>query len=117
MYDQIMNILTASWSRKTSSKWTEECPAKGQCGVTALVIQDVYGGAILKTKTGDSWHFYNRINGEVYDFTDSQFQEPIVYRHTPSSRSEAFSDTNEKQYRHLKKAFRKNMEKEREKHL
>ncbi|AOC92333.1 hypothetical protein QRX25_15620 [Bacillus sp. L381] len=117
MYDQILNILTASWSRKTSTKWTEECPAKGQCGVTALVIQDVCGGDILKTKTGSSWHFYNRIDGEIYDFTSGQFSEPIVYQHIPSSRSEAFSDTNENQYGYLTRAFRKNMETEREKHL
>ncbi|AIU83112.1 YunG family protein [Bacillus velezensis] len=117
MYDQILNILTASWSRKTSTKWTEDCPAKGQCGVTALVIQDVYGGDILKTKTGTSWHFYNRIDGEIYDFTSGQFSEPIVYQHFLSSRDEAFSDTNEHQYRFLKSAFRKNMETEREKHL
>lgn len=85
--------------------------------MTALVIQDVYGGDILKTKTGTSWHFYNRIDGEIYDFTSSQFSEPIVYQHILSSRDEAFSDTNEHQYRYLKSAFRKNMETEREKHL
>ncbi|AME07549.1 hypothetical protein NNG64_15655 [Bacillus siamensis] len=117
MYDQILNLLMASWSRKSSTKWTEECPAKGQCGVTALVIQDVYGGDILKTKTGTSWHFYNRIEGEIYDFTRGQFSEPVVYQHISSSRSEAFSDTNEHQYRYLKSAFRQNMETEREKHL
>lgn len=60
---ELKDILTKSWSQKTSSKWTKECPSCGQCSVTALVIQDRYGGSILKTKVGGSWHFYNSING------------------------------------------------------
>ena len=51
--------------------------------------------------------FYNRIDGEIYDFTSGQFSEPIVYQHILSSGDEAFSDTNEHQYRFLKSAFRK----------
>ncbi|MFH0347847.1 hypothetical protein ACHADS_15105 [Bacillus vallismortis] len=97
----IKYILKQSWSRHTSSKWTEECPA--------LVIQDQFGGDIFKTKVGESWHFYNCINGVVYDFTSEQFQAPINYQHIPSSREEAFLDTNEEQYQHLCSAFSRYM--------
>ncbi len=41
---RIYEALIRSWSIETSSKWTTENPAKGQCGVTALVVQDIYGG-------------------------------------------------------------------------
>lgn len=95
--EHVKYILKQSWSRHSSSKWTEECPSCGQCGVTALVIQDHFGGTIFKTKVGESWHFYNSINGVMYDFTSEQFQAPIEYQHIPSSREEAFLDTNEEQ--------------------
>ncbi len=88
--EHVKYILKQSWSRHSSSKWTEECPSCGQCGVTALVIQDHFGGTIFKTKVGESWHFYNSINGVMYDFTSEQFQAPIEYQHIPSSREEEF---------------------------
>ena len=49
---RIYEALIKSWSIETSSKWTIENPAKGQCGVTALVVQDICGGKIIKTKIG-----------------------------------------------------------------
>ncbi len=54
---RIYEALIRSWSIETSSKWTTENPAKGQCGVTALVVQDIYGGEIKKTKVREAWHF------------------------------------------------------------
>ncbi len=101
--DHIQNILFQSWSIESSSKWTIKNPAKGQCGVTALVINDLYGGEILKTDLEDGWHFYNEINGKRYDFTESQFLNSFEYMDVPSNREEAFADTNEKQYNYLKK--------------
>ena len=47
---RIYEALIKSWSIETSSKWTIENPAKGQCGVTALVVQDICGGKIIKDK-------------------------------------------------------------------
>ncbi|WP_243521608.1 hypothetical protein [Bacillus pseudomycoides] len=99
---QIQEILMQSWSIETSSKWTLENPAKGQCGVTALVIHDLFGGEIKKTQVGEGWHFYNVINGKRYDFTATQFFEEIAYMDIPSNKEEAFADTNERQYHALK---------------
>ncbi|MGE7884652.1 YunG family protein [Bacillus sp. NPDC094077] len=99
---QIYEALIKSWSIETSSKWTIENPAKGQCGVTALVVQDIYGGKIKKTKVGEVWHFYNLIDGQVFDFTETQFNEELNYMGVESNREEAFADTNEKQYSSLK---------------
>jgi hypothetical protein len=62
--EKLLNALFKSWSLESSSKWSEDTPAKGQCGVTALVVNDIFGGEILKTKLADGWFFYNRINGE-----------------------------------------------------
>lgn len=100
--EKMSDVLLQSWSIETSSKWTPDHPAGGQCGVTALVINDLFGGEIMKTKVPEGWHFYSRINGKRYDFTASQFLEEITYMDIPSNRKEAFADTNETQYNALK---------------
>ncbi|MGO0059808.1 YunG family protein [Brevibacillus fluminis] len=66
--------------------------------VTALVIQDILGGEIMKTETPDGWHYYNFINGVRRDFPESPFAEKLNYQNILSDRDEAFSDTNEEQY-------------------
>ena len=53
---RIYEALIKSWSIETSSKWTIENPAKGQCGVTALVVQDMWREN-YKDKIGGVWHF------------------------------------------------------------
>ena len=104
--DEVRRLLEASWSPATSSLWCPETPSRGQCGVTALVIDDAFGGEILKTRVGSAWHFYNRIDGVRLDFTLGQFRTPISYEDVPSTRQEAFGDTNESQYAALSEAFR-----------
>ncbi|MCM3005313.1 YunG family protein [Priestia koreensis] len=99
---KVYEILYQVWSKESSSKWTKENPANGQCGVTSLVVQDLFGGDIYKTDVKGSWHFYNMIEGKRYDFTASQFLELPLYEDQPSSRNEAFEDTNHEQYTYLK---------------
>jgi hypothetical protein len=103
-HERLLEILFEVWSEKSSTKFSPDNPALGQCGVTALVVNDLLGGEILKTPLSEGWHFYNRINGQVYDFTASQFSEEIQYKDILSSRDEAFADTNEQQYIYLKQA-------------
>ena len=104
--EEILNALREAWSASSSTKWKKENPALGQCGVTALVVQDWLGGEILKTKIKkpgqpELWHFYNRVGGEAVDFTASQFDELVEYNNINSTRHEALLDTNNEQYAHL----------------
>lgn len=109
----LISAFQKSWSLKSSSKWTENNPALGQCGVTALVAQDHLGGKIVKTKVVkpavELWHFYNLINNQPVDFTSSQFDEPIKYGNQESNREEAFVDTNSEQYAALKLVVENNL--------
>jgi hypothetical protein len=100
--EEIKKVLLDSWSLESSSKWSKDNPTKGQCGVTALLVNDILGGEIRKTKLPDGWDFYNFINKKRYDLTDSQFIENITYKDLLSNREEAFSDTNAEQYNYLK---------------
>ncbi|MBU9709901.1 hypothetical protein KSP24_23690 [Paenibacillus sp. AK121] len=97
-YLKLEKALFQAWSLESSSKWTANNPAAGQCGVTALVVQDRLGGDILKTWLDSGWHYYNRIGEDIIDFTKSQFLSLPQYQHVQSSREEAFSDTNAEQY-------------------
>lgn len=102
--------LRQCWSRESSRQWLPDTPARGQCNVTALVIHDHLGGEILKTPVGDQWHFYNRIDGQVYDLTAEQFPILPKYLDLPSNRSEALAGTTAKRYEALSQRFRQVVE-------
>jgi len=102
----IVQRLRDAWSAESSSLYTEDNPACGQCPVTALVIQDRFGGEIRKTPTEDGPHFYNSIGGQCYDLTAEQFDDPPSYLDLPSDREEAFAHANAEQYAALAKRFR-----------
>jgi hypothetical protein len=102
-YLDLYQRLRQAWSIETSSKWLSHNPASGQCGVTALVVQDILGGEILKTDIDGAWHFYNRIDERRVDFTMGQFDSPIAYDDHLSSRHDALNDTTMGQYELLRK--------------
>ncbi|WLR97349.1 YunG family protein [Shinella sumterensis] len=100
--NEMLPMLYKSWSTETGSQWLPENPARGQCNVTSLVVQDMFGGEILKTEVPGAWHFYNRIGGVRYDLTSSQFSAPIQYMDIESTHEEALSGTGVEQYATLK---------------
>ncbi len=75
--------IDSSWGPDTSSdpvKWSESNRAYGQCAVTALVIQDFFGGSLLRVEAqgpdGKVSHYYNRLrDGNIIDLTRRQFPE------------------------------------------
>ncbi|HTO67621.1 MAG TPA: hypothetical protein VMM15_40900 [Bradyrhizobium sp.] len=97
--------LLASWSIETSGQWLASNPARGQCNVTALLVNELFGGEILKTPLSEGDHFYNRIDGARIDLTESQFEARIDYRDIPTDRTEALAGTSAGQYAMLKAAF------------
>jgi hypothetical protein len=100
-------MIAKCWSQDTASIYSPTNPARGQCSVTALVAQDHLGGTIAKTRIGGAWHFYNLVDHRPFDFTAGQFDQPVSYEDTPSSRDDALTDTALEQYRALSDAFRK----------
>ena len=70
--------LRDAWCRETAhpsyqDKWSEDNPCIGQCLVTALIIQDKYGGDIYSCKVGRHSHFVNVIDNRIIDKTADQF--------------------------------------------
>ena len=78
--------LRKAWCRETAhpsyqGDWTEDNPSYGQCCVTALVMQDLYGGDIYECKVQGKRHYVNITQeGYLHDFTSSQFGDmQLVY--------------------------------------
>ncbi|MFB8276951.1 YunG family protein [Nocardia colli] len=72
--------LHVVWSADTGAApdWTASNRSKGQCAVTACVVQDYFGGDILHTTAtlpnGDHVsHYFNVVDGDVVDLTREQF--------------------------------------------
>ncbi|GGI22364.1 hypothetical protein GCM10010987_19030 [Bradyrhizobium guangdongense] len=103
--DEVQSVLRKAWSLSTASQWTVDNPAKGQCNVTALLVHELFGGDLLKTPLPSGDHFYNRIEGRRYDFTSSQFDEPIAYADLPASWAEAQRGVTSAQRAALRMAF------------
>lgn len=84
-------ILRAGWGADTCDPhdlhdWHRDNPARGQCGVTALIVQDLLGGELVlgEVFVGDTrvgHHYWNRLpGGRDVDLTADQFhpREVIV---------------------------------------
>ncbi len=81
--ERIEAALRDSWSRTTSDdpdEWTPDWSTRGQCGVTAYVVQALLGGEILVAPVHGSHlenehHAWNRLpSGEEVDLTHDQFR-------------------------------------------
>ena len=113
---RVLEALEKSWSLETAKQWSQENPANGQCNVTAAVINELFGGDVLKTRLPSIWHYYNRINGQRYDLTDSQFKRPGArfaapesYDDIMSSNEEAMTGIPQREFDALKTALLSNL--------
>jgi hypothetical protein len=80
-------VIRGSWSERTCdpadrAQWSPENPSCGQCGVTALVVQDLLGGELLTAEvhhadgSRQGHHYWNRLYGGVeVDLTRDQFRD------------------------------------------
>jgi hypothetical protein len=74
---RLQDALRVSWSADTCAewerdKWTPCLPSFGQCTVTAILIQEFFGGKMVKDPDND--HYWNIFDdGQECDMTRSQF--------------------------------------------
>ena len=75
---ELKQLLIQSWSLETCSpglrkKWSKDNPSLGQCAITALIINDYFGGKIMRCMSSTGSYYYNLINCEIIDLTVDQF--------------------------------------------
>jgi hypothetical protein len=82
--ERLRPIVRAGWGADTCDPhdlpdWHPGNPARGQCGVTALLVQDLLGGELIlgEVVAGDArvgYHYWNRLpDGREVDLTADQF--------------------------------------------
>lgn len=76
--------LRAAYNRDTTELpelWHPENPSTGQCHVTAILIQQQYGGTIIEGMTAEGiGHYWNEIDGITIDATRDQFPTELTMR-------------------------------------
>lgn len=99
--EPLRTALHHSWSADTSASvgWTETNRAKGQCAVTACVVQDYLGGDILHTvaslPNGETVsHYFNVVDGRIVDLTQRQFP-PETHFSASAPKTKGFTTTRE----------------------
>nr|WP_059007242.1 hypothetical protein [Streptomyces specialis] len=81
----IEDAVRASWGADTCTpeyrpRWRPENPARDQCGATALVLNDLLGGELVRgeVRAGGErtdYHWWNRLGlGVEIDLTREQFE-------------------------------------------
>jgi len=89
--DRLEKILQKSWIKKTSSdpeRWNKDNPSLGQCAVTALIVNDYFGGKLVWAPVNvigkETSHYFNKIDDKKIgltkeiDLTKSQFPKGTI---------------------------------------
>ena len=83
--EKLTYTLKNSWSKDTcfetqSEEWGSDNPSLGQCYITALIVNDYFGGFIVKSKTSTGVnHYWNRLGGVDIDLTKEQFSRDVKF--------------------------------------
>jgi hypothetical protein len=80
--DELYAALREAWTADTSADraWSANRPSLGQCAVTALVIQDYFGGELIRAEVEGRSHYWNVVDGETIDLTRDQFASYALAR-------------------------------------
>lgn len=91
--EDLKGALEKSWSKETSAdpeNWTPDNPAWGQCAITALIVQDFFGGKLIRAavnELGVRSHYWNQLSdGREIDLTKGQFPKDFyerIKKHSP----------------------------------
>ncbi|MGO8905188.1 MAG: hypothetical protein ACLQMH_06125 [Solirubrobacteraceae bacterium] len=77
----LSQALRAAWESDTTAdpeRWSCGNPAWGQCAVTALIVQDLLGGQLLRCDGPSGSHYWNRLpDGTELDLTRDQFHSGL----------------------------------------
>lgn len=88
---------------KVKDKWNDNNRYFGMCAITALVVNDYFGGKICKIYVDGISHYFNLINNKVIDLTARQFENQIDYsKYEIINRDIIMTENTKKRYNMLK---------------
>lgn len=97
VYEALKRSLTLNPDKKMQTG----DPSTGQDTLISLLMHDIFGAEILKTHTKKDWHFYNRIDGEVVDFTVTEAKKSVDnprFENIPSTPAETSDYVDQNDY-------------------
>ena len=117
---ELRQLLSSSWKKETCSsglrsEWNEKNPSLGQCAITALIVNDFFGGKIMRCMASSGSHYYNLIEDELVDLTVEQFLGEIPDYDNSEERTREYLLSNEdtkNRYLLLKKNLQETIEEE-----
>lgn len=97
---ELNKLLNECWNRETCSpglrdNWSEENPSLGQCAITALIVNDCFGGKIMRCMASSGSHYYNLIEDKIVDLTVSQFLGEVPLYEQGEERTREYILSNE----------------------
>ncbi len=85
-FDEFYEKMLKSWDEQTCSPrfrgyFSPSLPTTGQCTITSVLAQEVFGGEIVSSKVPGTQivHSFNIIDGNIVDFAISQFEREGVF--------------------------------------
>ena len=101
------DLLSEIWCAETCaprmrSDWSPENKTRGQCSITAFLLQDLYGGKVFGVPLGDgNYHCFNVVGDCVFDLTSEQFgDKKLNYTDCPEQFRETHFAKEEKRQRY-----------------
>lgn len=93
--DELKKYLTSAWSEETCvlslrSQWNKNNPSLGQCAITSLIVNDMFGGKIMRCLSETGSHYYNMVDGVIIDLTAMQFLNEKPYYETGEERTREY---------------------------
>lgn len=115
--EKFIKAIEKSWGKDTAYRkdapfWTTENPARGQCAITALIVNEYYGGQIYSGVSDNGiYHYWNVIRGEKVDLTEKQFETKLTFNNITKWDRDALLATGDvlERYSILKERFAKNI--------
>ena len=79
---ELKHFLFSSYQKDTAysscaEEWSHNNPTRGQCAITSMLVYELFGGEIQRgyNMKEKEWHYWNVIDGIVYDFTIDQYKD------------------------------------------
>ena len=95
---------------KNRELWSPENPSYGMCAITALIVNDYFGGEIAKIYVDNDSHYFNLIDNQIIDLTSEQFGHEIDYTgYKVVKRQDILTDDTRKRYNVLKNELEKQL--------
>ena len=97
---ELKQLLIKSWNFETCSpglrdKWSKENSSLGQCATTSLIVNDFFGGKIMRCMASSGSHYYNILDDELVDLTVEQFLGEIPHYEKGEERTREYLLGNE----------------------